>query len=479
MKKYIYIAIASFLLPIGMKAQSVAIDFTQYKGSQITNSDFEDWSGPDFDNVPVGWHSFESVGGSNLFVAFAKSSDHTSKYTTNLHDGTTGQSCLRLVPRNLGLALANGTISTGRMNAGDFAPTSPKNHAQMDISVTETSNGTPFYAVLEKRPTAIAVWMKFTQGTPQAEHPYATISAALTTGQYYQEPTSDNDSSMVIGYAKNNKITTNEGQWQRIYVPFRYDSENFNKTKEPKAIMVTISTNADPGQGTANDELLVDDLELIYTQHVTINSTGYATMTNMSMLNHKVKIPEGITAYTIKSNAAGQPMIKDTYKAGQVLPYTAPVLLEGAPGEYDFATTLYEEPEYIKPEGDICIVGAAELNTPTDEYRFYRLTGNEGVAGFHEVFHGLKIRDIEALLRVKAKMGAKDYQHIYFRPEIEGDVNCDGEVSISDITYIANELLGTQEIKGQLLIPDTDLNEDGIVSIADISEAVNILLGKD
>ena len=63
MKKSFRIALAALvcLSPMGMQAQSV--DFSQYEETQIINSDFEDWSGKDFKNVPVGWHSFESVGG--------------------------------------------------------------------------------------------------------------------------------------------------------------------------------------------------------------------------------------------------------------------------------------------------------------------------------------------------------------------------------------------------------------------------------
>ena len=156
MKKTIQTIFASllFVSPMQMAAQNT-VDFSQYTGSQVVNSDFEDWSGPEYDNVPFGWHSFESVDGAKLYVGFAKSKDHTSKQTTDLHEGTTGTACLKLVPRSLLIALANGTISTGQMIAGDGSATSPKNHAEMDISKQATSNGSPFYATLTERPAAM------------------------------------------------------------------------------------------------------------------------------------------------------------------------------------------------------------------------------------------------------------------------------------------------------------------------------------
>ena len=60
--------------------------------------------------------------------------------------------------------------------------------------------------------------------------------------------------------AKNNKIVTNEGQWQRIVIPFEY----VNKSIDGKHMLVTISTNAAAGQGSGSDKLYVDDIELIY-----------------------------------------------------------------------------------------------------------------------------------------------------------------------------------------------------------------------
>ena len=96
-------------------------------------------------------------------------------------------------------------------------------------------------------------------------HPYATISTVITDGTYYQEPC-DKEYANILGVARNSKITTNNGEWQRLVIPFDYDSYKENGV-EGKAIFATISTNADPGCGSV-DSLYVDDIQLIYNNEV-------------------------------------------------------------------------------------------------------------------------------------------------------------------------------------------------------------------
>ena len=106
--------------------------------------------------------------------------------------------------------------------------------------------------------------MRFKQGTPNADHPYATVSAIITDGTYYQDPKGDdlyNDNVMAV--ARNNRIESNNNEWQRISIPFDYASYD-NATG--RAILATISTNADPGAGST-DTLYVDDAELIYNNY--------------------------------------------------------------------------------------------------------------------------------------------------------------------------------------------------------------------
>ena len=58
-------------------------------------------------------------------------------------------------------------------------------------------------------------------------------------------------------------------------------------------------------------------------------------------------------------------------------------------------------------------------------------------------------------------------------PPIPGDVNGDGEISISDINAIIDVLLGSSNSE---LIRRADVNGDGEVSISDINAVIDLLL---
>ena len=72
----------------------------------------------------------------------------------------------------------------------------------------------------------------------------------------------------MIGSAQCNTIESNGFQWQRIVVPFTYKASDAS----PKAMLVTLSTNAQPGVGSTDDsnpdELYIDDLRMIYDTHL-------------------------------------------------------------------------------------------------------------------------------------------------------------------------------------------------------------------
>ena len=456
------------LLPLGMQAQSV--DFSKYEGSQIANSDFEDWSGPDFGNVPVGWHSFESVdGSSDLFIGFAKSTAHTEKETGHKAESY----CLLLKPRTINVifkkVLANGTITTGKMYAGATEADDPQNHAEMSLDDTGSSNGSPFYALLNFKPTALAVWLKFISN--DSSNPYAKVSAVITDGTYYQDP---EDKTYTNVYAKaQQSIASNGGDWQRVVIPFTVQDENVN----PAAILVTISTNATPGGGNANDKLYVDDLELIYTQKVEIPDCGYYAFTNIAQTNHAVVMPEGLVGYALGLTANGKPIVTKTYKAGDVIPYETSLLLEGKADDYYFKTTLYETGESPELNDDGKLVDGTELNDPIEGYQYYHLISNgDGNPEFVVAEQGLKVMPGKALLRVKADLAAESYNHVLTESSVEGDVDGNGVVEATDMKALVDRLLGNELGMKGFLVPDADVNGDKTVDVADVTQLINILL---
>ncbi|MBP3745339.1 MAG: PCMD domain-containing protein, partial [Prevotella sp.] len=201
--------------------------------------------------------------------------------------------------------IANGTMTTGRMNAGSaIADDATGNYAYVDMSMIDLdNNGDPYYTPLCSKPDSIVAWVKFKQGTANAEHPYATISAIITDGTRYQDPEATTYTN-VVAKAKNNEIATTGGEWKRISIPFEYTQNSV----DPKTILVTISTNADAGQGSGNDEVLVDDIELIYNAKVTgLKIKGQKVSDfKADQTEYTMELNEVITADDIEATVEGK-----------------------------------------------------------------------------------------------------------------------------------------------------------------------------
>ena len=187
---------------------------------QIGNSSFEDFHKEVFSyedrsgdvteyvaNEPNHWHSFGSSHG--YFANIVKTTIHTFASDVTRPGSTGRQSVLVTSGKVLGIAVANGTITTGRMTAGAMVATDPKNHAELDLDSTAVdSNGDPFYTKLSGVPDSLAVWVKFKQGGEVAKYPYATVSAAITDGTYYQEP-NDKEYTNIVARGGNKEIASN------------------------------------------------------------------------------------------------------------------------------------------------------------------------------------------------------------------------------------------------------------------------------
>ena len=219
----------------------------------IQNGGFEDW-GVDKDAPasqavePRYWHSFTSASGTWASLA----GEHCFKST----DAHSGNYSVKLQATSVWGQIANGTVTTGRLNAGSIKADDPANHSEVDMTKTETDrNEDPYYQVLEARPDSIAFWVKFSTGKAGT---LANMSAYITDGTYYQAP-EDKTYNNKVGWAEYPSIAACS-EWTRISVPFTYADNGL----EPKAIMLTFSTCATPGGGKGDEVLLVDDVELIY-----------------------------------------------------------------------------------------------------------------------------------------------------------------------------------------------------------------------
>lgn len=251
-------------------------------GYQIENSGFENFHTATYvdgknkytSDEPNAWHSFNSgiaTGLASFLTKYALQNGNTS-VSDDVRPGSTGTKSVAIKSSIvMGFQSANGTMTTGRLQAGSPTATDAANCSFLDMSSTDTDgNGDPFYTVLNGRPDALSVWVKYKQGQVNEQYPYATVSAVITDGTRYQDP-EDKAYTNVVAKAQDKTIESKEFEWQNLVIPFDYTSYASNDA-QAKALLVTISTNAQPGVGSMDaenpDMIIVDDISLVYNSHL-------------------------------------------------------------------------------------------------------------------------------------------------------------------------------------------------------------------
>ena len=309
---------------ISMANQKIKVTFGTAK-YQLPNAGFETYhtatvTSPEDPNEkatsdePDYWHSFMSASGNPALVYMAGYNPVTFK-CDDVRPGSTGKQSLMLKSIDMYIAIANGTITTGRMNTGSmFATDSNTNYAWSDMSNTDKdAHGDPFYATLYSLPDAMKVWLKFKQGTANADHPYATATAIINDGTEFHEPApSKTTYTNVVGEARNAKIVETGDEWKEFTIPFTYDAFAQNGAKA-KSVLVTLSTNADAGQGSDGDLLYVDDLSFVYNaglKAITLTAEDGGVFTvngvNSETKEYTVTVPFDVTANNLKAISDGK-----------------------------------------------------------------------------------------------------------------------------------------------------------------------------
>lgn len=308
----------------------ITVDFGE-NGYQIGNSDFELFHEAKYEEAtseePDFWHSFMSSTGK--FASMVSGTPKTfindvEDDDANVRPGSAGKKSLKVVSSvvelDFGLVKskipANGTITTGRLQAGSMDAASSDNCSFMDLSKTDVDSiGDPFEARLNGQPDALKVWVKFKQGPlakKNREYVYATVSAVITDGTYYQDPEAKGVTyKNVVAKATNNKIESKDFAWQELTVPFDYDTYAANNA-DTKAILVTFSTNAQPGVGSTDannvDVLCIDDMSLVYYSQLSSLTVKGASVTGFDKDTYEYNMTcEGeVTADDINVVATGR-----------------------------------------------------------------------------------------------------------------------------------------------------------------------------
>ena len=313
---------------ISMATQKIKVTFGTAK-YQLPNAGFETYhtatvtepANPDFpdsepntasSDEPDYWHSFMSASGP---LAYFAGCTPVAFKCDEVRPGSTGKHSLMLKSYNAFIAIANGTITTGRMNTGDYLPSNTDaNYAWSDMSNTDKdAHGDPFYATLYSLPDAMKVWLKFKQATANAEHPYATATAIINDGTEFHEPApSKTTYTNVVGEARNAKIAETGDEWKEFTIPFTYDAFAQYGAKA-KSVLVTLSTNADAGKGSDGDLLYVDDLSFVYNaglKAITLTAENGEMFTvdgvNSETKEYTATVPFDVTANNLKAISDGK-----------------------------------------------------------------------------------------------------------------------------------------------------------------------------
>ncbi len=249
--------------------QGKAADQANYA---LVNGGFEgDW----VESEPQGWHSFNSATGG--YVDYIRN-DYQFIQSDMVRPGSKGvHSALLSSTMALGIA-ANGNCTNGQINAGSKTPDDPERNYNFSDPANEGFN-TPFNG----RPDSVVFWAKYLPADRDytKDDNQARLNVVITTNARYQDPEKDNNFADVrIGAATLNYSATSDFSWQRLTVPFNYETANLDK--EPAYILTTFTTNKTPGGGTSYtdttggifnkvkvnvlDTVYLDDVELIYNK---------------------------------------------------------------------------------------------------------------------------------------------------------------------------------------------------------------------
>ena len=227
---------------------------------QIGNSNMEEW-----DNIgaateePTNWNGFKSASGG--LSGFASQQVFRS---TAIRSGASGMYCARIFSKSIIGIVANGTLTLGRINMGSSTVTDIS--ANYNISLTNDPN---FSEALTSIPDSIVFWAKYTAASNQQARIHAITHDAFDV----HDPIDAASSPHVISTAAYN-FSPNTA-WVRHSVPFTsFIQPPLPPLPTPAYILVTFATNAIAGGGAANDEVLIDDIQLIYNSSVGITEAN-------------------------------------------------------------------------------------------------------------------------------------------------------------------------------------------------------------
>lgn len=214
---------------------------------QIANSDLENWETVSGGQEPVDWNGFLTASGT-----WSGLGADQLQPSTDVRPGSSGTTSARIWSRNAGFGIvAQGNMTIGRINMGSTTPSDGDNNYNYTITTD-----TDFSQALTESPDSIVFWAKYTAASGSST---ARMKATLHDDFDYHDPEASSGSvDHAHAYAELDYSPTNG--WMRFAVPFNYNG----LASTHSYILVTFASNSVPGGGAVDDEVIIDDIELIY-----------------------------------------------------------------------------------------------------------------------------------------------------------------------------------------------------------------------
>lgn len=284
-KKCIFCTFAAVL------AMAVTVDAQQY---QPLNAGFENWDGSTVDAEPTSWNSFASGDGSMASLASSPHHYHRSGHRT----GGTGSSYLVLYTKSIMGIKANGNMTTGRIHMGAASATSESNYNYTARSASGFNQ--PFTAT----PDSLYVWVSYYASDASSK---ASVSAFIHGNSDFRDPNDINTASLYAGKAVLQFArTTNSATspvWSLKKVPFSYSG-----TATPAYLLMSLTTNMNPGGGSAGDSLMIDDIQFVYSAWLNSITMNGSTLPDFERghLEYTVYVDDEAEAATLQFAAVPQ-----------------------------------------------------------------------------------------------------------------------------------------------------------------------------
>ena len=199
-------------------------------------------------NEPLyGWHSFESATGTMASLGKGLSPNPKS-----VEGGANGSKrAVMLFSKNVFIANANGNMTTGIINMGNFLPTDPSNHNF--TAADSICNSLPF----QGKPDSVIFYAKFKAGAKNTGK-CGNANFILHKDGNYRDP--EIDSLKSLRFAKASQLIKESKDWVKYTVPFVYEGTG---SGSPKYLLASVTTNPVPGESTG-DTLYFDEVKFIY-----------------------------------------------------------------------------------------------------------------------------------------------------------------------------------------------------------------------